>query len=605
MTYTFKLARRLAVSRHFGMFACLALLAACAGETTGPEDPSTPAAFVAFRVVPGAVTVETNQPIRFRGENRAPRGELFLTALTWEASGGTIDEHGNFAAATPGTYKVVGRPRGRGRSDTSVVVVVPPQPDLVDVALTPGEVTLAAAATQAFSANGVLSDGSTAPIGVTWTADGGSIDPSGLFTAGSTPGAFRVIALHTDGKVADTAVVTITSPDQPTPSDPEPAPPAEPEPEPAPTLAQVILKPGSVSLLTGATKQFAVFGRDSQGDSVSVPVSYTATGGTITSTGLYTAGETAGTFRVVAAAEGKADTAVVTLTRMAATPTGDVGLPFGPFALLTNTTEVAPFTMAVQSVTASTLIGRIREARAAKAKLLLNMTGGAHENYLTNGVFDRTKWEARMSAFNTAELRQAVAEAVADGTIVGNSVMDEPHVSGQGDGNTWGPPGTMTKARVDSLCRYVKDIFPTLPTGVAHRHDIFEPTKSYRSCDFIISQYSSRLGSVTTFRDEGIALARRDGHAIMFAINILNGGTQDKDGTWDCVGTGGKGTFSPNCRMTPAQVRDYGSLLGPAGCGLVMWRFDSIFMANPDNQRAFRDVGQVLAGAPSKACRRS
>jgi hypothetical protein len=100
-----------------------------------------------------------------------------------------------------------------------------------------------------------------------------------------------------------------------------------------------------------------------------------------------------------------------------------------------------------------------------------------------------------------------------------------------------------------------------------------------------------------------LALAQRDGHAIMFSINILNGGTQDLDGTWDCPGVG-IGTYAPNCRMTPEQVRDNGLVLGPAGCGLVMWRYDEKFMANAENQRAFRDVAARLATLPAKPCRR-
>ena len=52
---------------------------------------------------------------------------------------------------------------------------------------------------------------------------------------------------------------------------------------------------------------------------------------------------------------------------------------------------------------------------------------------------------------------------VADGTIIGSRVMDEPYVSGgaTGGGNTWGPKGTMTKARVDTLQRgstFIDDI---------------------------------------------------------------------------------------------------------------------------------------------------
>src|SRR5262249_40984037 len=150
---------------------------------------------------------------------------------------------------------------------------------------------------------------------------------------------------------------------------------------------------------------------------------------------------------------------------------------------------------------------------------------GPHSDYMStiDGVyqFDESKWRAKMETFNTATIRQAVAQGVADGTIVGSSVMGEPYVSGgaSGGGNTWVPGGTMTQARVAPLCGVLKQIFPTLAAGVAHQHDVFEPTKSYYVCDFIIDQYDWRRGDVTTFRDAGLAMAQRDHHAIMFGIN--------------------------------------------------------------------------------------
>jgi hypothetical protein len=373
----------------------------------------------------------------------------------------------------------------------------------------------------------------------------------------------------------------------------------------------VVLKPASVLLASNTTQKFAAFGRDTAGDSVAVDVTFRATGGTITSTGLYTAGQTPGAFTVIATSSGLADTAVVTLASTSGGGTSTpipgtaVGIPFGPSgSMLSSTTEVAPFTMTVQGVTPSNILSYLGKARYSKSKVSLNMTGGHHDKYMTNGVFDMRKWTAAMDAYNTPAIKQAVAEAVADRTIVGNSVMDEPHVHGGGDGNSWGPEGTMTKVVVDQMCGYAKAMFPTLPVGVAHRHDAFEPAKSYRVCEFIISPYSSRHGSVTAFRDEGLALARRDGHAIMFSMNILNGGTQDRDGTWDCIGTGGKGTYSPNCRMTPQQIRDNGLVLGPAGCGLAMWRYDAGFIGNPENLRSFKEVAARLATLQAKPCRR-
>src|SRR5688572_14642514 len=115
MTYTYKLARRLAISRDLAMLTVLALFAACAGETTAPDTPAPPSASdaprapVGFSVLPGTVTIETNQRIRFRGEMRSLRGRMHLPRLSWEASGGSIDSVGNFSASRPGTYRVVGR----------------------------------------------------------------------------------------------------------------------------------------------------------------------------------------------------------------------------------------------------------------------------------------------------------------------------------------------------------------------------------------------------------------------------------------------------------------------------------------------------------------
>jgi hypothetical protein len=359
----------------------------------------------------------------------------------------------------------------------------------------------------------------------------------------------------------------------------------------------------------------AADGGRSVGDSVAVPVAFSATGGSITSAGLYTAGTIAGTYRVVASSSGLADTAVVTLAlapaRLAARGT-DGGIAFGPAGGFSGNTGwkigMEPFTATIGGTTPDDIVTLLSTARAAKRHVVLNMTGGSHNRYLTGGVFDRAKWQAIMAGYDTPEVKAAVAQAVADGTLLGNSVMDEPNVHGVGDGNTWGPSGTMTKARVDSLCGVVKALFPTLPVGVGHQHSAFEPTKTYRTCEFIIDQYASRAGDVVDFRDAALALARRDGHAILFSMNILNGGTQaPRDGSWNCplTTTGGRGTYEPNCRMTAEQVRSVGLTLGPAGCGLLMWRYDADFMSKPDNVQAFKDVAARLATLPAKPCSRS
>jgi hypothetical protein len=171
----------------------------------------------------------------------------------------------------------------------------------------------------------------------------------------------------------------------------------------------------------------------------------------------------------------------------------------------------------------------------------------------------------------------------------------------------------MTKARVDSMCGYSKTIFPSLPQGVFHDYRLAADS-SYRVCDFIISQYRTAKGPVTQYRDGALALCRRDHHACSFAINLLDGGIpvrrspgQTDYAAGDCplTTTGGRGTYFPNCRMTAQQVRDAGRILGPAGCFLTGFRYDSLFMANPANQQAFRDVVTELATRLEMACIRT
>jgi plastocyanin len=198
MTYTHKLARRLAISRKLGMSTAFALLAACAGDTTAPEapaspnapsEPASPSAPLGFRVLPGSITIEVNQRIRFRGELRGSRDGLRVPPMRWEATGGTITSDGTFSASRAGTYKVIGRSRIH-RPDTSVVVVVPRQPTVERVRVTPRTPRVVVGKKRTFTAVGRLGNGTNTAIKVNWSATGGTIDAAGNFVAGDTPGTY-------------------------------------------------------------------------------------------------------------------------------------------------------------------------------------------------------------------------------------------------------------------------------------------------------------------------------------------------------------------------------------------------------------------------------
>src|SRR6266480_2082152 len=75
------------------------------------------------------------------------------------------------------------------------------------------------------------------------------------------------------------------------------------QPPPGDPVVQIVTSPPSVTLDPYQTQQFVAYGRTQAGDSVAVFVSWSVSGGTITSGGLYAADTNAGTYQVTATAQ--------------------------------------------------------------------------------------------------------------------------------------------------------------------------------------------------------------------------------------------------------------------------------------------------------------
>lgn len=142
------------------------------------------------------------------------------------------------------------------------------------------DTSLAVNGSQQFSAEGRDGRGDVFEISPTWSvASGGSINQAGLFTAGATAGTFPNTVRATEGDISGTASVIVT-------------------PRP-PVLASITLtSTGPDSLPATTTRQFLAQGKDSAGyDFAFSPTwSVVAGGGTISSTGLFTAGTTPGVY---------------------------------------------------------------------------------------------------------------------------------------------------------------------------------------------------------------------------------------------------------------------------------------------------------------------
>ena len=120
--------------------------------------------------------------------------------------------------------------------------------------------------------------GNVVPIVVTWSvvSGGGTISPTGLFTAGTLPGTFTNTVQATAGLLSGNATVVVL----------------------AGPLATITVTPNPDTLAITAAQQFTAVGTDAGGNVVPIVVTWSVVsgGGTISPTGLFTAGTLPGTF---------------------------------------------------------------------------------------------------------------------------------------------------------------------------------------------------------------------------------------------------------------------------------------------------------------------
>lgn len=253
-----------------------------------------------------------------------------------------------------------------------------------------------------------------------------------------------------------------------------------------------------------------------------------------------------------------------------------------------------PFSASVNSDGPAVIVQRINAARALGHRLMITMTGGGKSNYTVDGAdagkFSLTKWKARQDLFTTPAIKQAILAGVADGTIIGANMLDEPQHAG------W--QNSITKATLDSMAVYCKGLFPTLPCGASVKMS-WRPTERFQQLDFIATQWIALWGPVDKWRDAELAQAKLNGVAVVFGINGLNGG----GGFNETVCPFGFGETG-RCQMSPSQIRETSLALAPYSCAFYVWEYRPS-LVSAEKVSAFKDVAAVLANLPAKPCRRS
>ena len=202
---------------------------------------------------------------------------------------------------------------------------------VAQIIVRPDTLTLDPFTNHQFQAFGRTQVGDSVPVTVRWTASAGTISSSGMYTADTSAADATITATQTSSTISGASSVKKRR------------------------VIQVVISPKSTTVAAGGGSQFTTYGRRNTGDSVSVSVTYTATGGTISGNGAFSAGQAAGVYKVIARQNGGnlADTSVVTVS---AVPVASVDV--SPSAPSLQVGQTQQLTATPRDVSGNPLSGR-------------------------------------------------------------------------------------------------------------------------------------------------------------------------------------------------------------------------------------------------------
>jgi len=216
----------------------------------GCKSTSEPGVTASLTISPTTVTLAPGGTQQFTVVAKNSAGDvLAIPNPTWTvtAGGGTITSSGLYTAGTTAGTFTVSVTCNAVTATASVIVTPGP---LFSITVTPNP-TLAIGATQQFTAVGKDANGNVVQITPVWSTVNppGSINATGLFTAGNTTGTFPNSVRATQGAIFGTATVTVI----------------------AGPLFSITVTPNPDTLVINTQQQFTAVGKDAGGNVVPIP----------------------------------------------------------------------------------------------------------------------------------------------------------------------------------------------------------------------------------------------------------------------------------------------------------------------------------------------
>lgn len=259
------------------------------------------------------------------------------------------------------------------------------------------------------------------------------------------------------------------------------------------------------------------------------------------------------------------------------------GIPFGVFHLPKDQYGNA-YNGSLGNIYPKYLIDYLETARRSGTRVMLSLPSSEDNFKNSNGTFSLTKWKKQVDRFRGVDF----SSYVADGTIIGHYIVDEPHDPANWAGKTISP------ATVDEMARYSKQIWPQLPT-IVRSWPKYLKGHTFKHLDAAWAQYSARHGPADDFITRNVRDAQASGLALVVGMNQLAGGSS----------RGIRGYYSGRYSMSARELESYGSALLSSSypCAFISWKYHSRYMGRSDIKSAMGKLAQKARGRGAKSCR--
>ncbi len=250
------------------------------------------------------------------------------------------------------------------------------------------------------------------------------------------------------------------------------------------------------------------------------------------------------------------------------------GIPIGTFAQPTSEFG-SRFNGAMRNIGPEGLLRELAAIKARGGRVVLMMAGNNRYYKDGGGHFSLDKWKGRVDRYKGINF----ASYVADGTILGHYLLDEPN-----DPTNWGGQ-PVSQATVEEMAKYSKQLWPSMAT-VARANPSYFTGRQYQYLDAAWAQYLSRMGDPSSYIAQAVSDAQKSGLGLIVGLNYLRGGIPN-------------GT-----PMTASEVEQWGSALLSSSypCAFISWQHNSSYLASGSIQDAMDVLRRKAQNRASRDC---